>query len=878
MRKKIFLIILAIVLFSNSKIQAITTYENTKGASEEDTHYPCGDSDGEGCAYASQDFTIRVTLIDKNRKIVRGTRTVEFEPINPYHDNDPYIERTTDKSDAYSQGLSWERTRYNFQGSQIAIGPNGGTAMNDLDTMADSRYKIYLGFAKDEEVENDFTDYAENRTKFIKFLTSLEKGIYVQDIGRNVDFVSFFLKVSGYTDTLSKNKGTWTASEIYDVATKIGNDNEYYLLIEPVYYYWVAIRDKNNVIQRYEAKGTASQLAWFYTHAHDEKLKDLFWAARTSETLYNHACNFIDLSEKYANLVSKYNTVNDKGEMNSYEFANYYGKYYCKDLSTIKSYSDAARNTMPYLQANFASGFGKNLIDLSEMMRDNKPPKASCKLEVDSCTIDDEGKNIIPNDNFKIITTLSAEKGKISDCIYPGKMATEEELNEYVYHVGEGENQLWCYDDITYDFSKIRTMLNGKTFSKNQLIEMPVGELNITRTCYTKSSDINNINLNKVFTNDPGEYQKNFKFEFNNKTYEFVKNSYKYQEPLKKEEECDSHDENCMYKYTAKIHYQYELKNSTSAKNANIDLNNLQLYNAVPNTNSIDFIEKRVESKIVKITNDIEEGTITNKLSTQITNGYGLTNKMYNKLKSPSVTKMSGINMDEDTKETITYYRTSDGVNHNQVSGSLDLDLEENKKEYCNVSSTVSKDLSKNTQFRVISLSNPFPARDGATRLPGENWINRTENNAYYYIQNNRNVNGEEVYNKKPLYIIKLDAKTMLKIREYNKKHSYSDNKITCEAGTGRMCLSSFLRDTNYIPNLEGTCKTINPKEITEFNRKILDFEKTGCNLSTQCMNMRQQAVKELDLNKDGYVTSDDLLNNTTDFYTCADKSPKSGG
>lgn len=878
MRKKIFLIILAIVLFSNLRVQAIATYENTKGTSEKDVHYPCDNGTSEGCAYASQDFRIRVTLVDKDRKIVPGTQTVQFEPLNPYHDNDHYEEWEKDKSDAQSQGLSWERIRYNFNGSQIAKDADGRTAMNNLNTMADHWYEIYLGFGKDEEVENDFTDYADNRAKFMKFVTSLEKGIYVQDIGRNVDFISFFLKVCGYTDTLTKNKGAWTATEIYDIADKIGNKNQYYLLIEPVYSYFVNIRDKNGVLQQYYATGTASQLAYFYIYAHDKDLKEKFWAARTAEVAFNHACNFIDLSEQYANLVSDSNVEIDGKKVSSYEYVNYYGKYYCKDLATIKSYSDKTIESMIALQAQFGSGFGKNLIDLSSVMRDNKPPKATCKLEVDSCTIDDEGKNIIPNDNFKIITTLSAEKGKISDCIYPGKMATEEELNEYVYHVGEGENQLWCYDDITYDFSKIRTMLNGKTFSKNQLIEMPVGELNVTRTCYTKSSDVNNINLNKVFTNDPGEYQKNFKFEFNNKTYEFVKNSYKYQEPLKKEEECDSHDENCMYTYTEKIHYQYEINNSTPAKNANININDLQLYNTVSNTNSIDFIEKRKESKIVKITNNIEEGKITNRLSTQITNGFGITNKIYNKLKSPSVTKMSGINMDEDTKETITYYRTSDGVNHNQVSSSLDMDLEENKKEYCNVSSTISKDLSQNTQFRVISLSNPFPARDGTTRLPGENWINRSENNAYYYIQNNRNVNGEEIYNKKPLYKIKLDAKTMVKIREYNKKHSYSDYKITCENGTGRMCLSSFLRDTKYIEKLEGTCKTINPKEITELNRKILDFEKTGCNLSTQCMVMRQQAVKELDLNGDGYVKSDDLLKNTADFYTCADKSPKSGG
>ena len=90
------------------------------------------------------------------------------------------------------------------------------------------------------------------------------------------------------------------------------------------------------------------------------------------------------------------------------------------------------------------------------------------------------------------------------------------------------------------------------------------------------------------------------------------------------------------------------------------------------------------------------------------------------------------------------------------------------------------------------------------------------------------------------------------------------------------MCISNFLRNTKYINNLEGTCSSITQKEITNINKKIIDFENSGCNQISQCMSYRKKDIEELDANKDGYVTSDDLLN--ADFYTCADKTSKSGG
>ena len=335
MRKKIFFIILAIFILSFQNVKAdpegnFEAIENTDGESEIDVHYACDGGDGVGCGYASQRFIIRVTLVDNTMKIVDGTRTVEFEPLNPYHDGDNYRVKQTDKTDAEPGLFTWNRTRYNFQGSMFAKDSSGQSAFRNLDTVSDKGYKIYLGFGKDKEVNDDFSDYSQNRRSFMDFLTSLEKGIYVQDIGKNVDFVSFFLKVSGYTDTLSENKGTWTATEIYDITKKIGNEKEYYLFIEPVYYYNVTLR-VNDKPTTYEVEGTVKQLTQIYMESRTANrslfpggrdIYEEFWPARTSEVVYNHLCNFMDLSKTYDKI------SNSESLTTSYEIVEK-NRHYC---------------------------------------------------------------------------------------------------------------------------------------------------------------------------------------------------------------------------------------------------------------------------------------------------------------------------------------------------------------------------------------------------------------------------------------------------------------------------------------------------------------------------------------------------------------------
>ena len=127
--------------------------------------------------------------------------------------------------------------------------------------------------------------------------------------------------------------------------------------------------------------------------------------------------------------------------------------------------------------------------------------------------------------------------------------------------------------------------------------------------------------------------------------------------------------------------------------------------------------------------------------------------------------------------------------------------------------------------YRTISLKNPFPSKqlNGRTkdfntdtingRYPGTNWnsIELVKNE----IRENRSVSDNAVYNKDPLYVIKLDAQTIRKVRTYNAERrkgnngGYSDFTLTC-LGTkySSKCLSkTFLRAELGNALEGGTCR-----------------------------------------------------------------------
>ena len=871
MKKKYIILLIAIILLNITDIKALNLGEKTDGESQLEDHIPCTGSDLNGCSWDSKNFVIRVSLIDENLNIVPGTKTVEFMPYNPYTGGN-YTTYDIDKSNSEPGVFTLDRINYNFLGSAIAK-TNGKVGFHQPESMSDKGYWVYLGFGKNQAVTNDFSDYSENRRKFMKYVTQLEQGIYVQDIDAKVDFLSFFLKVSGFDDA-------WNSTENYEKCKKVGYDNHYFLLIEPVYSYGTWWNGKE-----YVAKGTAKALAAFYEQTRAGN-KQYLWIADSLEVRYNHTCNFMDLSDNYTNMLDKagigtYMRIDGQLRKVTAKEIVERNRTTCNSIESfenaLESYDNKSTTHPNLLLYSTGTGFGVNVIDIKEILKSRIEnfQKASCTLNINSCTTDTNGSNVQPNDNFVIETKLLNTDGDIFNCIYPNNKTatTEEQLGQYVYHLGEGNNQLWCYDDIKYDFSKIKNILRDNTFYSNQLLEVPNGTLTVERTCYTTSSTIDKTGyLDEVFKNDPGQYQDKFIIKLNNQNLEFSRNINKYKtttDTYKLEKKCDRSGTNCKYyKYTSTFYYDYELKKSFDSPQLSVNIFDLELNNALSNTNSIDFITKYNNSKVIKINNNIEEGTNSNKLMTEISNGYGLTNKMYNKLSNQNIYKST---INAKTDDEIEINRGTQKVS-DLVSMSLDL----NRKKACTVTTTIESGSATNKQFRVISLSNPFPARDGTSRLPGENWLNSSENNVYDYIENNRNVSEEKIYQQEPLYTITLDTQAMVRIREYNKSHNYSQYDITCETGTGRMCISDFLRNTKYINNLEGTCSSITPKEITNINKKIIDFENSGCNQISQCMSYRKKDIEELDANKDGYVTSDDLLN--ADFYTCADKTSKSGG
>lgn len=175
--------------------------------------------------------------------------------------------------------------------------------------------------------------------------------------------------------------------------------------------------------------------------------------------------------------------------------------------------------------------------------------------------------------------------------------------------------------------------------------------------------------------------------------------------------------------------------------------------------------------------------------------------------------------------------------------------------------------LTNRVLFRSIDLSNPFPARDGTSRLAGVNWIGQN-NYVYDSIIKNRGVLGESVYDLKPMYTVTLTPTKMLEIREYNKKNKYSDINLKCTNGV--MCQSEFLKDLGT-STVTGTCAIDFLKLSTQDPN---EYEKTKCAVDTE--NSVNCYYKKYDTNNDGLVNLQDLKD--IDFYTCANKTPVSGG
>jgi len=190
-------------------------------------------------------------------------------------------------------------------------------------------------------------------------------------------------------------------------------------------------------------------------------------------------------------------------------------------------------------------------------------------------------------------------------------------------------------------------------------------------------------------------------------------------------------------------------------------------------------------------------------------------------------------------------------------------------KNLCKFETKVSnKKISERVFFRTIDLKNPFPARDGRSRLPGVNWLGQN-NYVYDSIIKNREVSDYSVYDMEPMYKVTLTPSKMVEIREYNKNKTYSDINLTCTNGV--MCRSEFLKTLGN-ESLQGTCAMDYLRLSSEDKN---GYEKTQCAVNTE--SGKTCYFKTYDSNNDGLVNLEDLTQRI-DFYTCGNKTPISGG
>ena len=456
----------------------------------------------------------------------------------------------------------------------------------------------------------------------------------------------------------------------------------------------------------------------------------------------------------------------------------------------------------------------------------------------------------IHNDSYGYAIGVMKLKDKMPECIgficEPDDVPVES--NSYVSNFvlnlcgTNGENIVTSDGKVTFDTSNMR-YLSSKTF-KNDLFKVSGDDPNSSIYCYDSvsydfSGTINDLQMNRNILSDfnvtpgklsitrlcsipshvPYKIEDNLSDYLNNEIYlDYGGNQYKFQAEITSKDTYKDFDN----KYVFEVDIEYKINNG------------IQL----GSTSKV----KDAQGKII---------------FKDALKSFGNSNSLINKY----------IN-----NGTINIENGNDNYSYSvvQVDGSID----KNSTEFsCDFRYSVDDDKT-NVIFRTISLDNPFPARDGTSRLPGYNWLS-SNNYVNDYILNNRGVVGitksndvspQEMYdneNIKPMYSFVLDTQTMLSIREYNKTHDYTDYDLDCV--DGRQCYSKFIRSelsSSHIENSDSCFLTSANDDIRSKFSKLV------------------YSVNDIDYNG-VYDDNDDLIMDSrknTQFYSCANKTYKSGG
>lgn len=832
--KKILLLIITILIMkTNINVKAVDV---TGGGLSIGLNSACSSSYGYVACYSPK-FQFRITLVKQDGTKVEGTNSVDFT-----YSTDGTT-KVSGKDGITANGRKVELINTNHK---YAYGANTNSEFKYIETyMVENpdEFKKYEKGPDDPDKYsgfiNKFSDYIRSRRTINKI--NLDK-LY------DIDFLSLFAYYSGFTkdEQLEGKRDIDQSSKKNEIA-----EQNYYLLIEPTYTIYYNTAPWGTSYYKY---GTASEIVeWIYN---ETKTKS---GAYSNGYLTGLSLNFIsqagcNLYTPLAN-TSGFSAITGNADCNSLN----------NDLNKTPSISRQAR--IPYMEKIIKqnNGYAKYVLKLNEMIPITGE-NYNVEYTVDLC-----------QDNDAIFrTTVSGIK--THEEIEDG--ALKYISNDAFLISGEGSSSVYCYDEVVYDFSD---MVKGLKSNKHMMltnIDLKHGKITINRRCYfaTKlSNETDAKNYNKY---------KNLSIILHafNQDYNLV---YIERNP---EQELDTISDKRTSRKKGWVEYQISLeygyndtinisKNNDTTQNAYILFNNTigELFDSKPNA---DGIMSQMIEKNGMIEKNFEGQNITYKFNFETSE----TEDEIEKAKPYKIKSISELNDSESLKCSFNF----DVLDIGDDLGNL------------------------GAQFRIISLSNPFPARDGKSRIPGTNWLNE-ENNVYNYIINNRSIqyidlpkkdldgnnitknktvtDPEMMYlSREPIYTVTLDPQTMLKIRKYNRNKDYTDINLTCDSNN-RQCTSSFLRDNDIIPssNLKGTCA-----DKTEYNKVINEFGKENL-----LENIRKAVYVEgedgiityskgnynsiYDLNKNNRMDKEDIeiyenKEKNTIFYTCADKTYKSGG
>lgn len=752
------------------------------------------------------EFEFRVTLIDADGKKVDNTNIVEYG-----HNNDP----KTYKIENFNS-YPYDRIKYTFGYGTNTINYRYGTSENNYSfynvKLTDSNFYSYrLG-------KIDFLDqYSVAADDFINNIKTRKKqyGIENNTTG-NYDFLTMFLYHCGF---LKSEDGNY-----YDIDDTTNNyikgrksdiaHNNYYLLIEPIFTTRGAINGTPA-----NKRGTTMEIANFLIGT-----GSVPWGLMSAFT-YTLGTGMFTPAGEY-----EFNAI-EYGD-NTFKTQNFF-KGGATNPQVIKQWE---------ITADPKSGAGVGIIRINAII--TEPIDDEINISKNFCSETENGKNtgII---QFNI-------ENNIDETTFVNTQNAGYKYKKY----NSSNSDIYCYDNVTYNFSDMIETLNGITAKPTSNITIPTGKITVNRNCRVNSLITDYDIAKTTFMNNFDEYEnQNIPLNLYNKIIELKK--------INKEDIIDN--ESNIKTLTGLINKKTGIYNVTATITFGYTENESKIY-----------VEKNYGNDTASI--DLSNVTFgySNDLKNQIQDGqtYTYNNVTYN------------THVTSNTENYVCSFKTP--------------------IEPPTPTTPSQKYETPDIQFRTIDLDNPFPARDGSSRLPGTNWLGK-DNYVRTYITYNRGVRGNEVYEKEPLYKITLTPSDMVKIREYNKENDYSNinNELVCTDENNTACLSPFLVSNRYIEydnkdglcsrkklETEGTGLKIDPNGIKDTNSNTLTNNITtiydvisnnndkGVNVFNY--NYSNDQLK-LDFNDDKILTLRDayiydFADKTTSFYTCADKTYENSG